>query len=195
MAIKRAKTSYWADFLVKTFPQTIWGAKQVVAPTKMPRFPSLPGASDLVSINNARLDHFFPPKDHLPKRGRLTQDPSADPLTNDTIKNPLSESSPPSPPSAPTSDVIAYLVWKRVHNINPGILLDPISPLPAFDYHPPSLKNARGVILHKQGKASYNSPLSFRKIVRVQMVQKILEHVMTVRLSAIAHFRCLLNSK
>ena len=31
-AIKRAKASYWADFLARTTPQNIWTAKQYVAP-------------------------------------------------------------------------------------------------------------------------------------------------------------------
>ena len=65
-AIKRAKATYWADFLAKTSPDNIWTAKQMVAPRKTPRFPSLPDASDPVAINNALLNHLFPPKNPSP---------------------------------------------------------------------------------------------------------------------------------
>jgi len=189
-AIKRAKASYWADFLAKTSPNNIWTAKQLVAPRKTPRFPSLPDASNPVAINKALLDHFFPPKDPLPSRGRLKRNPTAKPLTEEEIKLALSKSSPS---SAPGPDGIPYSVWKRVNLINPAILLELLSPLVAFGYHPPSLKIANGVVLDKPGKASYDSPASFRIIVLLKTVSKILERAMAVRLSAIARSKGLLH--
>ena len=158
-AIKRAKASYWADCLTKTSPNNIWTVKQLVATRKTPRFPSLPGASNPVAINNALLDHFFPPKDPLPGRGCLRRNPSATPLTAEEIKLALSKS----------------------------------SPLVAFGYHPPSLKTANGVVLEKPGKASYDSPSSFRLIVLLKTISKIVERIMTVRLSAIARSKGLLH--
>ena len=70
-AIKRAKATYWADFLAKTSPNNIWTAKQLVAPRKTPGFLSLPDAQDPVAVNNALLRHFVPPKDPLHNWGRL----------------------------------------------------------------------------------------------------------------------------
>jgi len=127
----------------------------LVAPRKTPRFPSLPDASNPVAINSALLDHFFPPKDPLPRRGRLRRNPSATPPTEEEIKLALSKSSPS---SAPGPDSIPYSVWERVNLVTHVILLDLLSPLVAFGYHPPSLKTANGVILDKPGKASYDSP-------------------------------------
>jgi len=150
-AIKRAKASYWADFLPKTSPHNIWTAKRLVAPRKTPRFPSLPDASNPVAINSALLDHFFPPEDHLPGRGRLKNNPSATPLTKKEIKLALSKSSP-SP--APGPDGIPYSVWKKVNLINPTILVNLLSPLVDCGYHPPSLRTTNGVVLDKPGKAS-----------------------------------------
>jgi len=150
-AIKRAIASSWADFLAKTSLDTIWTAKQLVAPRKTPRFPSLPDASGPVAINNALLDHFFPPKDPLPSRGRLKKNPSATPLTKIEIKLALSKSSPS---LAPGPDGIPNSVWKRVNLVNPAILLELLSPLVAFGYHPPSLKTANGVVLDKPSKPS-----------------------------------------
>jgi len=63
----------------------------------------------------------------------------------------------------------------------------------AFGYHPPSLTTANGVVLDKPGKASYDSPASFRIIVLLKTISKILERIMTVRLSAIARSKGLLH--
>jgi len=71
-----------------------------------------------MAINNALLDHFFPPKDPLPSRGRLKKNPSATPLTEEEIRLALSKSSPF---SAPGPDGISYSVWKRVNLSNPAI--------------------------------------------------------------------------
>ena len=189
-AIKRAKATYWADFLAKTSPNNIWTAKQLVAPRKTLRFPSLSDATDPVAINNALLNHFFPPKDPFPGRGRLAKNPSAPPLTEEEIRTALSKSSPS---SAPGPDGIPYSVWKKVNLINPSIILRLLSPLVTFGYHPPSVKNANGVVLDKPGKASYDSPASFRIIVLLKTISKILERVMTVRLSTIAKSKGLLH--
>ena len=106
-AIKRPKASYWADFFTKTTPHNIWKAKQFLAPRKTPSVPSLPDATDPVSIHKALLDHFFPPKNPLPPRGCLSRDPSTPPLIKDKIKHALSKSSPA---SAPGTHGIPYSV-------------------------------------------------------------------------------------
>jgi len=170
-SIKRAKAAYWADFLAKASPNNIWTAKQLVAPRKTPRFPSLPDASDPVAINNALLDHFFPPMDPLPSWGRLKKDPSAVPRTKDQLRLALCKSSHS---SAPGPDGIPSSVWKRVKLVNPTIILELLSPLVAFGYHPPLLKNPNGVVLDKPGQPSYDSPASFRIIVRRKTILKIL---------------------
>jgi len=155
----------------------------LVAPRKTPRFPTLPDASDPVAINNALLNHFFPPKDSLPNSGRLTRNPSAVPLTKEEVKVALSKSSPF---STPGPDGILYSVWKKGNLVNPSIILELLSPLVAFGYHPPSVKNANGVVFDKRSKPSYDSPASFRIIVLLKTISKILERVMTVMLAAIA---------
>ena len=58
--------------------------------------------------------------------------------------------------------------------INPSIMLEFLSPLVAFRYHPPSLKNAYGIVLDKPGKAAYDSPASFRIIVLLKTISKSL---------------------
>jgi len=73
------------------------------------------------------------------------------------------------------------------------IILELLSSLVAFGYHPPSLKTTNGVVLDKPGKASYVSPSSFHIIVLLKTISKILERVMMVRLSAIARTKGLLH--
>jgi len=95
---------------MKTSPNNLWTAKQLVGLRNTPRFPSLPDATDPVAINNALLGHFFPPKDPLPNRGLLAKNPSANPLTKEVIRFALSKSSPS---SAPGPDGVPYSVWKK----------------------------------------------------------------------------------
>jgi len=77
---------------------------------------------------------------------------------------------------------------EKINHTNPAIILDLVSPLLAFRYHPPSLKTANGIVLDKLGKAFYDPPSSFRIIVLLKPISKILEQVMTVRLSAMARY-------
>ena len=182
-AIKRAKFSYWSSFLAKTSTQNIWTAKQYVAPRKTPRFPTLPGADTPTSINSVLLQHFFPPKPPPPARGRLSRHKSATPLSPDEIRQALSKCSPT---WAPGPDGIPYRVWKRVNSIKPAVLIDMLSPLVTFGYNSPCLKHANRVILDKPGKPSYDTPASFHIIVLLKTISKILERVMTVRLSDLA---------
>ena len=189
-AIKKAKNSHWSDFLARTTPHNIWTAKKFVTSRKIPRFPNLPEATSPAEINKALLDHFFPPKPELPTRGRLHRHASADPLTKEEIAAALAKSSPS---SAPGPDGVPCSVWKRVNTVNPSLLLDLLAPLVAFGYHPTSLKHANGVVLDKPGKPLYDTPASFRIIVLLKTVSKILERILTVRLTSLARKAGLLH--
>ena len=91
-----------------------------------------------------------------------------------------------SPSSAPGPDEVPYLVWKQVNQYNPEILLALLALLVEVGYHPPLLKHANGVVLDKPGKPSYDSPSSFRIMVLLKTISKILERVLTVRLESFA---------
>ena len=55
------------------------------------------------------------------------------------------------------------------------------------------MKMANGVVLDKPGKPSYDSPSSFRIIVLLQTISKVLERIVASRLSAIARYVGLLH--
>ena len=120
----------------------------------------------------------------------MTLHEAHDPLTREEIAQALAKSSPS---SAPGPDEIPYSVWKAVNRCNPGILHSLLAPLVAFGYHPPTLKHANGVVLDKPGKPSYNSPASFRIIVLLKTVSKILERIMKVKLMTLAAASVLLH--
>jgi len=115
---------------------------------------------------------------------------SAPPLTKEEIAHALSRSSSS---SAPAPDWIPYSTWKRVNSINPSILLQILSPLVSLGYHPASLKGANGVVLDKPGKASYESPTSFRIIVLLRTVSIIRERIIAARLLLVARARGLIH--
>ena len=171
-------------------PHNIWTAKKFVSPGKTPRFPELPGANSPVEIIEALLYHFFPPKPEIPARGRLHRHASAVPLTKEEIASALAKSSPS---SAPGPDGVPYSTWKKVNAVNPALLLDLLGPLVALGHHPATLKHANGVVLDKPDKPSYDTPASFRIIVLLKTVSKILERILTVRLTSLARQAGLLH--
>ena len=86
-----------------------------------------------------------------------------------------------------------YSVWKKVNATNPNLLLDLLAPLVTFGHHPTTLKHANGVVLDKPGKQSYDTPASFRIIVLLKTISKILERILTVRLTSLARQAGLLH--
>ena len=69
--------------------------------------------------------------------------------------------------------------------VNAALLLNLLAPLVAFGHHPATLKDAKRVVLDKPSKPSYDTPASFRIIVLLKTVSKILERILTVRLTSL----------
>ena len=120
----------------------------------------------------------------------MRPDKRAPPLTVEEIATALSKCSPT---SAPGSNGIPYITWKQVNKENPSILLQILSPLVSLGYHPASLKGSNGIVLDKPGKPSYESPASFRIIVLIRTVSKILERILASRLLLAAQSKGMLN--
>ena len=101
-------------------------------------------------------------------------------MSQDEIAAALAKSSSS---AAPGPDTISYDVWKKVHKSCPALLTNLIGPLLQYGHHPSSLKKANGIVLDKPGKASYDSPASFRVIVLLETLSKIVERVTASGLS------------
>jgi len=165
--------------------------KKVHLPSYPTPFSSLPGTETPKQINDLLLDPLFPPKEIFPPPARLRPDKKAPPLTQEVIVTALSKCTPT---SAPGPDGIPNLTWKQVNRINPSVLLHILSLLVSLGYHPASLKGFNGIVLDKPGKLSYESPASFRIIVLIHAVSKILQRVITSRVVLAARSKELLNS-
>jgi len=189
-ANKAAKNKHWSSVLLAATPQSLWTAKRFAYGHAQPCFPSLPGAETPIQTNNVLLDHFFPPKEPFSPPPRLRPHRSATALTTDEIGEAHSKCSPT---SAPGPDRIPYSIWKQVTKINPAILLHILAPQVLLGYHPASLKGSNGVVLDKPGMPSYESPSSFRIIVLIRTISKILETIIAARLLAAARLKGLLH--
>jgi len=141
-------------------------------------------------MNNVLLDHFFPPKEPFSPPPRLRRKRSAPPVRMDDIAAALSKCSPT---SAPGPDGVPYSTWKQVNKINPSILRHILALLVLLGYHPASLKCSNGIALDKPGKPSYESPSSFRIIVLIRTISKVLVTIIAACLLAAARLRGLLH--
>jgi len=181
MAIAWAKKRHWSDFLSTATPRSIRTAKRFAFGRPPQRFPDLPGSSDPAWVAEMLLGHFFPSKPPPPLLLCLTQHEDYTPLTSEAVSRALSKSSNT---STPGPDHILDFVWKSVHRLKPSLLPSLLGPLLAHGFHPPSLTKALGIVLDKPGKPSYDSPSSFRVIVLLRTLSKILERIVASRLSA-----------
>ena len=141
----------------------------------------MPGATDPSEVAETLLQHFLPQKSPPPPLLPLIQHKDYTPLTSEEISRALAKSSNT---SAPVSDHIPYSVWKSVHRLMSSLLPFLVDPLLEHGFHPHSLKKALGIVRDKPGKPAYDSPCTFRVIVLLRTLSKILERVATSCVSA-----------
>jgi len=183
-------TQHWSDFLEMVTPQTIWAAKTLAICRPPLRFPELPGASTPLKLNLALLNHFLPGSPVEDVLTILLPYMHATPLVATEIDRVLARSSPL---SAPGADMTPISVCKRINKVAPDLILNLLSSLVSYGFHPPSLKGADGIILDNPRKPSYDSPSSFQIIILLQNFSKIMERIMNGRLSCLARVTVLLN--
>ena len=188
--IKAAKAAHWRSLLASATLPSIWTVKILSLRRLSPRFRSLSNATTPTQINDALLNHFFPPEPSRPLPSILRPFSDCTAPTAEEISAALTKCSPS---SAPGPDTIPYSVWKSLHRIASDILISLLGPLLLFGHHPSSMKMANGEVLDKPGKPSYRSPSSFRLIVLLQTISKILERIVASRFSAICRYICLLH--
>jgi len=190
-AIKKAKFAHWSTYLWSLTPSSVWEARKLASGRQASRVPSFPDQDTPEGINKALLSHFFP-STPPPTNAPLTLSPYTDyfPLSQEEIALPLSKCSNA---SAPGPDTICYDVWKQGHRSCPALLTKLLSSRLHYGHHHISLKKANGIVLDKPGKASYDTPASFRVIVLLETFSKILERVIASGLSLLARHVGLLH--
>ena len=189
-AIQTAKRVHWSQFLANVQSQSVWDARKIAAGRAPDRFPTLENASSPTEINNTLLQHFFPPR------------PSPSPLILPAFKDvpPVSPAEVPSAlrksssTSAPGPSGIPYSICKQVQKANELLLPALFTPLLTNGYHPLGMKKANGIVLDKPGKPDYRAPASFRIIVLLATVSKILERLSALPLASAARSLGLLHT-
>ena len=121
--------------------------------------------------NTALLSHSFPDKDRTPTPSILYPFRDMTSLGPEQITHALSKSLNS---SARGPDQIPNGTWKVVNKVNHSLLLALLGPLLTYGFHPASLKDGNRIILSKPKKPDYSAPSSFRVIVLLQTVSKIL---------------------
>ena len=170
-AVQTAKRVHWLQLLANIDSQSVLDARRIPAGGAPDRFPSLENASSPTEINNTVTQHFFPPR------------PSPPPLMLPAFKDipavlpaeVFSALRKSSNMSAPGPSGIPYSFWKQVHKANEWLLPSLFTPLITHGYYPLAMKKANGIVLDKPGKPDYRTPASFRIIVLLETVSKILK--------------------
>jgi len=182
-AIQTAKRVYWSQFLANVDSQSVWDARKIVAGRAPDRFPTLENTSSPTEINNTLLQHFFHPRPSPPPPLILPAFKDVPLVSPEEVSSALRKSSNT---SAPGPSGIPYSIWKQVHKPNERLLPSLFTPLLTHGYHPLAMKKANGIVLAKPGKPDYRLPASFRIIVLLETVSKILERLSSLSLTPAA---------
>jgi len=189
-AIQSAKSVHWSQFLATVDSRSVWDARKIAAGRASDRFPTLENAASPTQINNSLLHHFFPPRPSPPPPLILPAFKDVPPVLPAEVSSALRKSSNTSPPE-PSG--IHYPIWKQVRKANERLLLSLFTPLLTYGYHPIAMKKANGIVLDKPRKPDYRTPASFRIIVLLKTVSKILEILSALCLASAARSLGLLH--
>jgi len=189
-AIQSDKRVYWPEFLANLDLRSAWDARKIAAGRAPDRFTTLENAFSPTEINNTLLQHFFSPRASPPPPLILPAFKGVPPVSQVEVSSALQKSSNT---SAPGPSDIPYSIWKQVHKAKERRLPSLFTPLLTHGYHLLAMKKANGIVLDKLGKPDYRTPSSFRIIVLVETVPKILERLSALRLASAAHSLGLLH--
>ena len=179
-AIKVAKSKHWNEFVNNANTKDLWAIHRLRKPKDSDTLPSFPNAATPLELNKALVPHFFPPMPtQAPPAPRFFVD--AQPISSDEVTRALKKCSNT---STPGPDQIPYGTWKSIHSINPHAIPQLLTPLLVHGHHAQTLKAANGIVLPKPAKPSYSDPSSFRIIVLLETISKVLERIVTFRLYA-----------
>jgi len=189
-AIQTPKRVHLSQSLANPDAQLVWDARKIAAGRTPDRFPTLENTSSPTEINNTLLQHFFPPRPSPPPPLIFPAFKNVPPISPAEVSSALRKSSNT---SAPGPSGIPYSIWKQVHKANEQLLPALFTPLLTHGYHPLAMKKANGIVLDKPGKPDYYTPASFRIIVLLETVSKMLERLSALRLASAARSLGLLH--
>ena len=188
--IQSASRVHRSQFLADSDSRSVRDARQIAAGSAPDRFPTLENSSSPTKINNTLLQHFFPPRPSPPPPLILPAFKDFPPVLPAEVSSAFRKSSNT---SAPSPSGIPYSIRKQVHKANEQLLSTLFTALLTRRYHPLAMKKANGIVLDKPGKPDYRTPASFRIIVLLETLSKILERVSALRFASAAHSLGLLH--
>ena len=178
-SIQSANRVHWSQFLTNADSRSVWDARKIAAGRASDRFLTLENASSPTEINDTLLQHFFPRRPSPPPPLSLPAFMNLPPARPAEVSSALQKSTTT---SAPRPSGIPYSIWKQVHKANERLLPSLFTPLLPHGYHPIAMKKAKGIVEDKPGKPDYRTPASFRIIVLLETVSKLLERLSALRL-------------
>ena len=179
-AIQSAKRVHWSHILADVNSRSVWDASKIAAGRAPDRFPTLENSSSPTEINNTLLQHFFPLRPSPPPPLILPAFKDILPVLPAEVSSALRISSNT---SAHGPSGIPYSIWKQVYKANERLLPSLFTHLLTHGYHPLGMNKANGIVLDKPGKPDYRTSSSFRIIVLLETVSKILERLSALRLA------------
>jgi len=182
-AIQSAKRVHWSQFLADIDVRLLWDTRKIASGRAPDCFLRLENASSPTDINNILLQYFVPPRPSPPPPLTLPAFKVFPPVLPLEVSSALQKSSNT---SAPGPSGIPYSIWKQVHKANERLLPSLLTSLVTHRYHPRAMKKANGIVLDKPDKPDYSTPSSFRIIVLLETVLKILERLSALRLTTAA---------
>ena len=178
------------NYLERANIRDMWRAKATIVGGVNPRIPSFLDALTLEDVRDEMVKGFFSLNPPIPPRHPRPPDPGYIPVDPSEVNIALSKCSNK---SAPGPDQIPYGVWKNVHRALSSLIPSLLDPLLSWGVHPTSLKKSLGVVLPKPGKKSCAETSSYRIIVLLPTLSKILERIVSSRLMPLAQASGLLH--
>jgi ribonuclease HI len=185
--IEKAKKSHWKQFLDGAGEGTLWKAATYMKPREAwGCVPALQVDSNELVENEdkarAFLNTFFPEMDqpHEDPPAQVPPELPWPPVTELEIRRSLKTAKSS---TAPGEDGLPTLVWKHLWKYLGKLITRIFTASIDLGHHPKRWRGAKIVVLRKPGKPDYSVPGAYRPISLLNTLGKLLEAVITRRLS------------
>jgi hypothetical protein len=205
LAIKRAKTDHWNQFLEKEDPKSIYKAMAYTSDKRVEKTPPIQSKAATLTTPaqleetfqgkcSALRNKLFPPPPRAAKPSWDNYQPSArwdwPNLTESELKNACSAKVKG---RTPGPDSITQEIILQAYKIAPDVFYLLYSNLINIGYHPKCWRQATGAILKKDNKPDYTDPKAYRVIALLNCLGKVSERILAQRLGHLAETITLLH--